>query len=60
MRSVFLNAAGLYKIRGAWRSANKPAFFGGAGSGETDPHLLSSKLIEPRAYQQGKRVRIFR
>jgi hypothetical protein len=50
----------LYKIRGAWRSVNEPAFSGGAGSGETDQHLLSSKLTEPRANQQGKRVRIFR
>jgi hypothetical protein len=30
----------LYNVRGAWRSVNEPAFFGGAGSGETDPHLL--------------------
>ncbi len=34
-------------------------FFGGAGSGETDQHLLFSTLTEPRANQQGKRVRIF-
>jgi hypothetical protein len=50
----------LYNVRGAWRSVNEPAFFGGAGSGETDQHFLSSKLTEPRANQQGKRVRIFR
>jgi hypothetical protein len=50
----------LYKIRGVWRSVHQPAFFGGAGSGETDPDLLFSKLTEPRANQQGKRVRIFR
>jgi hypothetical protein len=49
----------LYNVRGAWRSVNEPAFSGGAGSGETDQHLLSSKLTEPRANQQGKRVRIF-
>jgi hypothetical protein len=44
-----------------WRLAQRELarFFGGAGSGETDPHLLSSKLTEPRANQQGKRVRIF-
>jgi hypothetical protein len=44
---------GLYKIRGAWRSvrleAAKPIHI-----------FLSSKLTEPRANQQGKRVRIFR
>jgi hypothetical protein len=50
----------LYNVRGAWRSVNEPAFFGGAGSGETDQHFLSSKLTEPRANQQGKRVRVFR
>jgi hypothetical protein len=33
-----LMATGLYKIRGVWRSVNEPAFFGGAGSGETDQH----------------------
>jgi hypothetical protein len=45
-----------------WRLAQRELarFFGGAGSGETDPHLLSSKLTEPRANQQGKQVRIFR
>jgi hypothetical protein len=42
MRSVFLNAAGLYKIRGAWRSMQEPAFFSGAGSGE--PNQQSSFL----------------
>jgi hypothetical protein len=45
-----------------WRLAQRESarFFGGAGSGETDQHLLSSKLTEPRANQQGKRVHIFR
>jgi hypothetical protein len=35
-------------------------FFGGARSGETEPYLLFSKLTEPRANKQGKRVRVFR
>jgi hypothetical protein len=34
----------LYNVRGAWRSVNKPAFFGGAGSGETDQHLLCLQI----------------
>jgi hypothetical protein len=48
----------LYNVRGAWRSVKQPDFFGGAGSGETEPYLFSSKLTEPLANQQGKRVRI--
>jgi hypothetical protein len=30
----------LYNVRGAWRSVNEPAFFGGAGRGEPDQHFL--------------------
>jgi hypothetical protein len=37
---VTLWLTGLYNVRGAWRSVNEPAFFGGAGSGETDQHFL--------------------
>jgi hypothetical protein len=45
----------------AWRLAQRERarFFGGAGSGETESFLLFSKLIEPRANQQGKRVQIY-
>jgi hypothetical protein len=50
----------LYKIRGAWRSVNKPAFSAGLEAANLTNNLLSSKLTEPRANQQGKRVRIFR
>jgi hypothetical protein len=49
----------LYKIRGAWRSVNEPAFSAGLEAAKPTIIFFSSKLIEPRANQQGKRVRVF-
>jgi hypothetical protein len=54
-----LHTTGLYKIRGAWRSVNKPAFSAGLEAANLTNNLLSSKLTEPRANQQGKRVQIY-
>jgi hypothetical protein len=50
----------LYNVRGAWRSVNKPAFSAGLEVAKPTIILFYSKLTEPRANQQGKRVRIFR
>jgi hypothetical protein len=51
---------GLYKICGAWRSVNEPAFSAGLEAANSTNNLLFSKLTEPRANPQGKRVRVFR
>jgi hypothetical protein len=50
----------LYKIRGAWRSVNEPAFSAGLEAANPTNIFFFSKLTEPRANQQGKRVHIFR
>jgi hypothetical protein len=50
----------LYNVRGAWRSVNEPAFSAGLEAAKPTHIFFSSKLTEPRANQQGKRVRIFR
>jgi hypothetical protein len=50
----------LYNVRGAWRSVNEPAFSAGLEAAKPTNILFFSKLTEPRANQQGKRVRIFR
>jgi hypothetical protein len=50
----------LYNVRGAWRSVNEPAFSAGLEAVKPTNILFSSKLTEPRANQQGKRVRVFR
>jgi hypothetical protein len=50
----------LYNVRGAWRSVNEPAFSAGLEAAKPTNIFLSSKFTEPRANQQGKRVRIFR
>jgi hypothetical protein len=51
---------GLYNVRGAWRSVNQPAFSAGLEAAKPTHIIFSSKLTEPRANQQGKRVPIFR
>jgi hypothetical protein len=50
----------LYKIRGVWRSVNKSRFSRELEAAKPTIIFFSSKLTEPRANQQGKRVRIFR
>jgi hypothetical protein len=50
---------GLYNVRGAWRSANKSRFSRELEAAKPTNIFFSSKLTEPRANQQGKRVRIF-
>jgi hypothetical protein len=50
----------LYNVRGAWRSVNKSRFSRELEAAKPTYIFFSSKLTEPRANQQGKRVRIFR
>jgi hypothetical protein len=50
----------LYNVRGAWRSVNKSRPSRELEAAKPTINLLFSKLTEPRANQQGKRVRIFR
>jgi hypothetical protein len=49
----------LYQIRRAWRSLNKPAFSAGLEAANPTNIFFFSKLTEPRANQQGKRVQIY-
>jgi hypothetical protein len=51
---------GLYNVRGAWRSVNKSRFSRELEAAKPTNNFFSSKLTEPRANQQGKRVRVFR
>jgi hypothetical protein len=60
IQSEPLFTTGLYNVRGAWRSVNKPAFSAGLEAAKPTNIFFSSKLTEPRANQQGKRVPIFR
>jgi hypothetical protein len=50
----------LYNVRGAWRSVKLPAFSAGLEAAKPTNIFFFSKLTEPRANQQGKRVRNFR
>jgi hypothetical protein len=50
----------LFKICGVCRSVNQPTFSVGLEAAKPTNIFFSSKLTEPRANQQGKRVRIFR
>jgi hypothetical protein len=50
----------LYNVRGAWRSVKQSRFSRELEAAKPTHILFSSKLTEPRANQQGKRVRIFR
>ena len=58
--SELLHRTGLYKIRGAWRSVKQSRFSRELEAAKATNIFFSSKLTEPRANQQGKRVRIFR
>jgi hypothetical protein len=49
----------LYNVRGAWRSVKKSRFSRELEAAKPTNIFFSSKLTEPRANQQGKRVRIF-
>jgi hypothetical protein len=51
---------GLYNVRGAWRSVKQSRFSRELEAANPSLIFFSSKLTEPRANQQGKRVRIFR